>query len=88
MFTKELWINILPKNLIRENNLQSAYKEVLELIQHLEDINLLYFKPMRLQEEQNGFRKAMQYIGKVQARLNKRIEISRALNGEHKDKTK
>jgi hypothetical protein len=46
----------------------------------MEDINLLFLKPMRLEEEQNAFRKAAEYLSKAYARLNKRIEISKELN--------
>jgi hypothetical protein len=68
------------KTKVREANFSTAYAEVGLVLKHMDDINLLYLKPMRLQEEQNAFRKAADYLGKAYARLNKRIEISRKLN--------
>jgi hypothetical protein len=65
---------------VRESNFEEASLELGKVLRHIEDIKLLYLKPMRLQEEQNAIKKASDYLSKAYNRLNKRIEISREMN--------
>jgi hypothetical protein len=71
-----------PSSKVREANFQDAQLEVTRAVQHLEDIKVLYFRPMRMTEEIRTTDKALSYLTKVVQRLTKRIEISQKLNSD------